>query len=484
MATHPKKLGKYEIVEVLGEGAMGVVYKGFDPGIRRTVALKTIRAVHDDPEGAAMLAARFRNEAQAAGRLNHAGIVNVYDYGDDGQVAYIAMEFVEGQTLAHYLAHKVRFTDDDIVGLMSQLLDALHHAHEAGVVHRDIKPANIMLAKNARLKVADFGIARIEASNLTQVHTMLGTPAYMAPEQFIGGPIDRRVDVYAAGVMLYVLLTNRPPFSGTPEALMYKVVHESPLAPSQLDSVRRPAYYDELLAVALAKDPAERYATAIDFKTAIEQAVGSPVDTSIWEQTIVGVPAARPVRAAVDVSLGGGHSGAAGRSSAGMTSPWTQPPPTNWDRSALTQAEATLARFVGPLAGVMVRRAARECADLPSLYARLAQEVTDPGAKAAFAVHLREVAAQSASTATTATTAAPAADPDATRRGAAPVALSDTFIEQAKKLMTTEVGPIAGVLVKKTAATSPSREAFIEALVAAVPDAAARAQLRERLHKL
>ena len=138
------------IVDVLGEGAMGVVYRGFDPGIRRTVALKTIRTSFNAAE-AALLAARFRNEAQAAGRLNHPGIVNVYDFGEDeasGGIAYIAMEYVEGQTLSHYLTQKVRFKDEDIVGLMGQLLDALHHAHEAGVYHRDIKPANIILRAN------------------------------------------------------------------------------------------------------------------------------------------------------------------------------------------------------------------------------------------------------------------------------------------------------------------------------------------------
>jgi serine/threonine-protein kinase len=178
---HPSHLGKYEISAVLGEGAMGVVYKAFDPDIRRAVALKTIRReLTDGSDFAASIAARFRNEAQAAGRLAHPGIVGVYEYGEDQEVAYIAMEFVEGKSIAHYIAIQVRFTDSDIPGLMSQLLDAIDHAHGQGVWHRDIKPANVILSPGARLKVADFGIARIDAGGLTQTQLMIGTPSYMA----------------------------------------------------------------------------------------------------------------------------------------------------------------------------------------------------------------------------------------------------------------------------------------------------------------
>lgn len=486
--AHPKKLGKYDIVEVLGEGAMGVVYKGFDPDIRRTVALKTIRVMHDDAEAASVLAMRFRNEAQAVGRLNHPGIVNVFDFGNDQGVAYIAMEFVEGQTLAHYLGHKVKFTDEDVAGLMSQLLDALHHAHEAGVWHRDIKPANVMLAKNGRLKVADFGIARVESAQLTQVTTMLGTPAYMAPEQFKGGSIDRRVDIYAAGVMLYVLLVNRPPFAGTPEQLMYKVLQSEATPPSQIAGLNRPGFYDAILARALAKEPRERFATALQFKAAIEQALGEPVDTTVWERTITSVPTTRPASAGAGAHARTGQPSGApathGGSAAG-NAPWTQPP-TNWDRSQLAAVEQTLARYVGPLAAVMVRRAARDCADLPSLYAKLAQEVTDPGAKAAFASHLH-AATQPGSKGAAAPTTGGGTNVGTgmgASTAAARLALSEAFLEQAKKLLTPELGPIAGVLVKKTAANAASREAFIQAMAQAVPDAAARQRVTEALNKL
>jgi serine/threonine-protein kinase len=175
--NHPEKLGKYQITGVLGEGAMGVVYRGFDPDIRRVVALKTIRKQGgDNAQSAAQSAARFRNEAQAAGRLLHPGIVGVYDFGDDGRVAYIAMEFVEGHTLSHYLSQRVRFSEADVASMATQLLDALAHAHEHGVWHRDIKPSNVIMTKTGRIKIADFGIARTDTTGLTMANSVLGTP--------------------------------------------------------------------------------------------------------------------------------------------------------------------------------------------------------------------------------------------------------------------------------------------------------------------
>ncbi|HSW03154.1 serine/threonine-protein kinase, partial [Aquabacterium sp.] len=258
--NHPERLGKYQITEVLGQGAMGVVYKGYDPDIRRVVALKTIRRQFDDgSESGATIAARFRNEAQAAGRLLHPGIVGVYDFGEDQSVAFIAMEYVEGNTLAHYLTSQVRFTDDDILSVATQLLDALEHAHERGVWHRDVKPANLIMTRAGKLKVADFGIARVDAAGLTQANSVIGTPMYMAPEQFVGSAIDARVDIYAAGVVLYQLIAGRAPFVGTPEALMYKVVHEVAPPPSLVEGANRTDRFDAVVSTAMSKHPDRRY---------------------------------------------------------------------------------------------------------------------------------------------------------------------------------------------------------------------------------
>ena len=470
---HPDRLGKYSITEVLGEGAMGVVYKGFDPDIKRTVAIKTIRRQFGVSGEGVSAAARFRNEAVAAGRLTHPGIVAVYDFGEHDEVAFIAMEFVEGKTLAHYLASRVRFTDEDIPGVICQVLDALEHAHEAGVWHRDIKPANIIMAKNGKLKVADFGIARIEDAGLTQANVMIGTPTYMAPEQFLGTPMDRRVDLYACGVLLYILLTGKPPFSGPQEQLMYKVVHEPPVLPSQVEGANRPPFYDAIIAKALAKDPEKRFLSAASFRDAVQRGVGQPFDTTVWERTIIGV--AEKIPAVVKSPGTGSQSGMQGSPSntGGTSGSWTQLP-EHWDKAALKEVEASLAKLVGPLASVLVKRAARECVDLPSLYAKLAEQVTNPQAKTAFLERATSITTIKGGS-TSGTRSAPAA-------GGAP--LPDALIDAAAKLLAHHVGPIAKVMAKKTAARTHVRDAFFVLLVDAVPDPAARKKLLTDLQRL
>jgi predicted Ser/Thr protein kinase len=286
--TTPSHLGKYEITDVLGTGAMGVVYKGFDPGIHRTVAIKTIRRelLAGDRSASAMLA-RFRNEARAAGRLAHPGIVAVYDYGEDAEVAYIAMEYVEGNSLREYFGRGARFGERDAVSIMSQLLEALEHAHERRVWHRDIKPANLIVMMNGRVKVADFGIARIEASELTQTGAVMGSPGYMAPEQYAAREIDHRADLFAAGVVFYQLLTNTKPFVGTQEQIAYAVCHTQAPKPSAVDPGHSWQRYDAILATALAKKPEERYQTADAFLAAILDAHAAPVSPAVSEETII-----------------------------------------------------------------------------------------------------------------------------------------------------------------------------------------------------
>ena len=286
--TTPAQLGKYQITEVLGTGAMGVVYKGFDPGIRRIVAIKTIRRelIAGDRPGAMMLK-RFRNEAQAAGRLAHPGIVAVYDYGEDAEVAYIAMEYVEGNSLREYFARGTRFSERDAVSIMSQLLEALAHAHERRVWHRDIKPGNLIVMMNGRVKVADFGIARIEASDLTQTGAVLGSPGYMAPEQYAAAAIDHRADVFAAGVVFYQLLTGSRPFVGTAEQLAYATCHTEPARPSIADPGKGWERYDALVARALAKRPEDRFQTAEAFRAALLEAHARPAAASVSEETII-----------------------------------------------------------------------------------------------------------------------------------------------------------------------------------------------------
>jgi serine/threonine protein kinase len=288
-------LGKYAIKRTLGRGAMGTVYEGWDPAIARRVAIKTVRLPdHADPETEEALA-RFRREAQAAGRLHHPNIVGVFDYGETSDLAYIVMEYVDGPSLKALLDNQERFALADAVRVMEGLLTGLQFSHERGVVHRDIKPANVMLTADGQAKIADFGIARIESSSITQMGTLLGTPAYMSPEQFMGQVVDARTDIYSSGVLLYQLLTGERPFEGGMSAIMHKVLNTEPPSPSQL-SVTTPPSFDEVVRCAMAKRPEDRFSSAKAFAEAIRAAMtrqAEPRSAEI-EATMVSAPAPPP----------------------------------------------------------------------------------------------------------------------------------------------------------------------------------------------
>ena len=276
----PERLGKYQVRRELGRGGMGVVYEGYDPLIDRRVALKTFITESLDSTQTDNVSTRLQREAQAAGRLSHRNIIAVYDFGEDlakdaagadVRTTFIAMEFVEGRSLESYFQANERFPMREVARIMGQLLDALEYSHRHGVVHRDIKPANIMLLADGTVKVADFGIARIESSTLTQAGTVLGSPRYMSPEQFAGQPVDGRSDLYSAGVVLYRLLTAEEPFAGEYASLMYKVRNDEAPPPSALN-VQVPRGFDAIVRRAMAKRPDERYQTAAEFEQAIVQA--------------------------------------------------------------------------------------------------------------------------------------------------------------------------------------------------------------------
>jgi serine/threonine protein kinase len=269
-----RKVGKYEIRRELGRGAMGVVYEGFDPFIERTVAIKTIQKTLIDQSGDQEVFSRFRREAQAAGRLAHPNIVSVHEYGEDDDIAFIAMELISGKELKDYFDKAQRFPLQDSVRIMLQLLDALDYSHARGVVHRDIKPSNIVITQGGQIKVVDFGIAKIESSDLTQVGTVLGTPTYMSPEQFLGIIADRRSDIYSAGVILYQFLTGAKPFTGSMATIMHKVLNQAPVPPSTLDPEVSKAL-DEVVGKAMAKNPDERFQTAAEFMQALKLAINA-----------------------------------------------------------------------------------------------------------------------------------------------------------------------------------------------------------------
>ncbi len=276
---------------------MGTVYEGWDPVIARRVAIKTVRITDAEDAETEEQLARFRREAQAAGRLIHPNIVGVFDYGESNDVAYIVMEFVDGPSVKSLLDKQERFALPDILRIMEDLLTGLQFSHERGVVHRDIKPANLMLTTAGQAKIADFGIARIESSSMTQAGTVLGTPAYMSPEQFMGEVVDARSDLYSSGVVLYQLLTGERPFEGGLSAIMHKVLNTEPPAPS-LISVTCPAAFDAVVRKAMARRPEDRFQSATEFLQALRAAAAGgrgeePADTGD-EATLVAPAAAAP----------------------------------------------------------------------------------------------------------------------------------------------------------------------------------------------
>lgn len=435
----PERLGKYEVRSVLGKGAMGVVYKAFDPHIERFVAIKTIRKDTVDPDLARQFMARFRNEAKAAGRLHHPNIVGVYEYGEESDVAFIAMEYVEGTGLREYLDRKTAFDFGQLVSLMSQLLGALEYAHAAGVVHRDIKPSNLIVNGRGVLKVADFGVARIDTSNLTTVGMVIGTPSYMSPEQCMGREADARSDLFSAGVVLYELLTGRKPFTGSVEAISYKICHTEPEPPSRVAAMKLPDAVDRLVATALAKDPQARFADARAFNDALRDIAQMSVEVEDGLGTTI-------------VSIG--------------NVPLAKPVPI-WDDATLDTAEHELARFLGPVAKVIVRRAAAQTHDRGELCAILSENIADPDTRRRFVDAFSKSSVRTGSGASGVKSAARSTGASGERSGAASqasvpgVPLDAAYVDEVVARLAVYLGPIARIVAKKASQRAQSRAEFV-----------------------
>ena len=282
MATPPvansaQRIGRYEILQELGRGAMGAVYKARDPQIDRTVALKVILTGNLSAQDLQHYKERFYREAQAAGKMSHPGIVTVYDVAEDasGQ-PYLVMEFVEGTTLDHLLVPPGSAPGGErpplgqLLDIGAQVAEALDYAHRRGVIHRDIKPANILITSESKAKIADFGIAKLAGSQLTQVGQLMGTPAFMSPEQWTGSAVDSRSDLFSLGAVLYWMFTGEKPFAGdTVTAISFKVVQGSPIPARQLNPAL-PAAIDNILSRCLAKNPEGRYPTGKELAADLE----------------------------------------------------------------------------------------------------------------------------------------------------------------------------------------------------------------------
>ena len=257
----PTKIGKYDVEERVGEGAMGVVYRALDPVLKRRVAIKVMGeafAQNDD------LRERFLREAQAAGSLQHPNVITIYDFGEVNGHLYIAMEFVEGQDVAELLSHQVPLSLVAKLDIAIGVLQGLAFAHKRGIVHRDIKPANIRVDADGNARIMDFGVAHFASSNMTRTGVMIGTPSYMAPEQITSGSVGPHSDIFSVGAVIYELLTGTSPFAGgSLQSVMYRVLSEKPASPGTLVP-RLPPKLNEIVLRALEKEPSQRYASALD----------------------------------------------------------------------------------------------------------------------------------------------------------------------------------------------------------------------------
>jgi eukaryotic-like serine/threonine-protein kinase len=426
-----RSIGRYRIEALLGTGAMGEVYRAHDPAIDRLVAIKVVRPELVAGSGGEQLLERFRREARAAGRRFHPNIVAIWDFGDDNGTPFLVMELVEGQSLDQLIKSSGTLPPVRSVSIITQVLSALGFAHTNGIVHRDIKPSNVMVLPGDQVKVADFGIARLEASEFTIVGDLLGTPAYMAPEQLSGGPIDHRTDLFATGVILFEMLTGVKPFRG--KSITEIISFMEKRGPEDIRALNPavPEAMKRVIAKSVAFDPAERYADAAAFSKAVADAMP-------------GLPG--------ELQLTANAAQTTSRES-------------SFSADLLREAERDLATFIGPMASIAVKRAVRNASDLLELYELLGRQVADPKDRAEFLARGRQRAA--------AGLGRPRPPPARTieRSSASPVkSPNPASIMAIESDLTRYIGPIARILVKRELGKFESLAKLCLVLATHIPD--------------
>jgi serine/threonine-protein kinase len=464
---------------------MGVVYKAYDANNARTVALKTIRRELLDGLQESEIVARFRNEAQASGRLVHPNIVAVYDFGELEDATYIAMEYVDGTPLSAFLARETAMDPTASVTCIGQLLRALDYAHARGVVHRDIKPANILVTADAQVKITDFGIAKIESSTLTQVGAVIGTPSYMSPEQFKGEGVDGRSDLFAVGIVLYQMLTGTRPFLGAASNVMHQIINEEPEAPS----VRRPGLhpaFDAVLRKAMAKRSEDRYPTAQAFLQALNEAhlqhTGGQAPTEEDnERTVLAFqPPPRPAEPARPATPSQHGAAPAQTQNSNLTASAPE-----WLLALAPDLQVALSTQIGPVAKLVLKNTAREALDLDDLCTRLLPHIGSDAGRAQFQEAVREIKKKHGLSTLSTMGARLQNHASATQLTAMTgmptlLQLSPELMETAQQKLAAYVGPIAKILAKRASKMTGNPDEFYRLLAENLPDAQDRARfLRE-----
>jgi len=473
-----EKIGKYRIDGVLGTGAMGVVYKAYDANIARVVALKTVRSELLDGSQEVDMLARFKNEAQASGRLVHPNIVSVYDFGEIDSTTYIAMEYVDGTPLNFFLKPKIPMDLNAAITCMSQLLRALEYAHSRGVVHRDIKPANILITGDAQVKITDFGIAKIESSTLTQVGSVLGTPSYMSPEQFRGEIVDRRSDLFAVGIILYQMLTGVRPFVGAASVIMHAIINETPPKPSEILPTLNRAF-DQVVQKAMAKRLEDRYGSAAEFLDALTEAHGlqtgfAPLTEEDNERTVLAFQ--KPARMSGLVqgtfapSSHGSHQPSRIGSSSGGSSGTSLADSPGWLSDMMPDVQVALSMQIGPMARLLLKNAAAQAADVDDLCDKLMPHITSEQGRTQFADSVRAIKKKLGVGTLTPTRTKLATSPSLTgldssrMAGQTVLPLSAAIMDNAEQKLVAYIGPIARVVVKRAAKNTSNVQEFYRLL--------------------
>jgi serine/threonine-protein kinase len=449
MKDEPVLIGRYLVKRELGRGAMGAIYKAHDPDIDRPVAIKLVRADLLESADRDHFLARFRREAQAAARCAHPNIVAIYDFALHEGNPYLAMEYVDGVTLGQARPFDGKFAVEDALFLVLQVLDALQAAHASGIVHRDIKPANIMLVGGTRVKVADFGIARMDTSTLTQTEAVIGTPSYMSPEQCNGQIVDARSDLFSVGIVLFEMLAGKRPFTGSNSTAVLTRLLRDP-APDLREFVpSMPAEVCAVVARSLAKHPADRYASASEMANALRSASATK-NVVHDERTLV-----ETFRFAVS-----------------DTAPTVVQTPTSasFDPRLIDTLSRKLAELLGPMGPFLVQSEARKATSVEALCAALESQVEHAADRLAFQQEVRRQIGRADNTLASKGTLQ-AASP-AAAQSTVGVALSPAEMERLKAALARHMGPMALVLIKRELPKAASHGALWEALSAHINDAA------------
>ena len=449
--------GRYQLSTRVAIGGMGEVWEATDLVIGRTVAIKILK---DEYLGDPGFLERFRAEARHAALVNHEGIANVFDYGEEEGSAYLVMELVPGEAMSTVLERDRVLPTDKVLDIVAQTASALQAAHAAGLVHRDIKPGNLLVTAGARLKIGDFGVARIDSSTLTLAGAMIGTPSYMSPEQFRGDAVDGRSDVFSSGVVLYQLLTGARPFAGSTSVVMQQILNQQPAPPSSALVALGPRF-DAVLARALAKSPEQRYATARAFlDDLLAAAEGDPDATRLSnadsdsDRTMLaaGLPSA-PAPRTQDTSTSPG----AGNSAIVTLTPWK--------RAAFPDIEALLARQIGPISRFLLKKAGDKADSFDALAALLLPHVPSDLGRVQFQQALAQLKNKlEASGSGTGDHHHPADSRAGATAGASAPALGydEAFADAVALKLVAIIGPIGRVLVKRAMKNTADRKAFLQ----------------------